>query len=122
MVKVRGPLFSQDASGKFADAVVFQHNIYGVYVRRKELSRKTNTIKQVFYNAEYSNAIETWRRCTQSIRDIYKEGKKLYNLNAMQSFVKEFLSKRFNAVYNYAVYGHTVYGQYNASCIKKTIL
>lgn len=121
MVKIKGPLFSVDAAGKFADAVVFQHNIYGVFVRRKEVKRKTNSIEQIFQNAEYSNAIDDWRNATQEVKNIYRKARKILNLSALAGFVKEWFSYRYNANYNYARYGHTIYGQFHDTQLKENI-
>jgi hypothetical protein len=118
MVKVRGPMFSLDAAGKFGH-VVFQHNIFGVYVRRKELFRKTNTLPQVVQNAEYSMAIDDWRTSTQSIKNIYREVARDMKLGPFQAFVKVWFSLHYNAVYGYGRYGHTLYGEYHGTELKQ---
>jgi len=118
MVKIRGPMMSIDASGKFADCIVFQHNIYGVYVRRKEIERKTNTFAQVVQNAEYSNAIDDWRTSTYTIKQIYRQVGRELKQGPMQSFIKVWFSLRNNAVYGYARYRHTIYSEYHGTELK----
>lgn len=121
MVKIKGPLMSVDASGKFADSIVFQHNIYGIYVRRKEVKRPVNTFYQLFQNAMFSEAIENWRRAKDEIKKLYEEKRELLGLTGYSAFLKEWFSYTNNAVYGYGKYGITTYGVFHNTMLKKNI-
>jgi len=61
MAKIRGPLHSDSASGKFADALVFATNKGRAYCRQLVTPKNPMTFKQLAIRAVVTDASQAWK-------------------------------------------------------------
>lgn len=75
MTKIRGPLLSLIASGRFAGNVVFRNTPHGPVATRFHFPGSANTVTpsaaQLANRANYGSLVASWRALTQPQRDLW---------------------------------------------------
>ncbi len=71
MPKVKGPLFSLEASGTYADALTFHQSATGPQVRKKPTPTGPQTLAQQLHRAKVSDMAATWRAQTTATRNAW---------------------------------------------------
>ncbi|MFW6016083.1 MAG: hypothetical protein ACOCRK_06565 [bacterium] len=73
MAKVTGPLFSINASGQFADSLVFS-NWKGInVVKKKGISTRKSTAKQNLVKLAFAECAKVWNNLSEEEKKMWDE-------------------------------------------------
>ena len=112
MVRVKGPMFSFEANGKFADALVFQKNLYGPMVRVHVPRNPHTSILQAAWRSEFGEAFEAWRSLPGFLKRVYSDEAKRQKLAGNSLFLREFSQIVAGSMSGIAVSGWTYCGYF----------
>lgn len=98
MAKVRGPLYSIDARGVIADAMVFGGWKGIKWVRQQFIPQNPKTVDQVAQRLIFSQAITSWHDLTDEEKADWQTAieAKGYTMSGFNFFVSEYINSMRN--------------------------
>lgn len=93
MAIVRGPLYSIDARGVIADAMVFGAWKGKKWVRGQFIPQNPKTAGQVAQRLIFTQAVDGWRALTTDQKDDWQDGieRKGYTMSGFNFFMSEYI-------------------------------
>lgn len=93
MAKVRGPLYSIDARGVIADAMVFGGWKGIPWVREQFYPQQPRTVDQVAIRTIFTQAVTRWHDLTDAQKTGWQTGieRKGYRMSGFNFFVSEYI-------------------------------
>jgi len=88
MAKVKGPLFSLEASGSVAKTVVYSKWKGRQYVRQHTIPLNPQSAKQVNVRTAMTLLVAYWQPLAQGVKDLYDTEGKKFQLSGFNYFVK----------------------------------
>lgn len=110
MVKIKNPLFSGGASGKFGESLIFSMRNSGPQVRTQRAPTASRSVAQVARNQEFSAAIAAWNLLDNGEKAVMNARAALSNLTGYNLLISEFVPGDTFAIYGLATYGMAVMG------------
>ncbi len=88
MAKVKGPLFSLEASGSVAKTVVYSKWKGRQYVRQHTIPLNPQSEKQVNVRTAMTLLVAYWQSLAEAVQDLYTAEGKQFNYSGFNYFVK----------------------------------
>jgi len=116
MAKITGPLYSQNASGKIGERLVFSNRASGQQARYQRAQKDVVTTARTAQRTRYQDAVSSWENLDDVTKSIFvtlaSHGLRYTGYNL---FVKLYLLNGIigndESIYGYRNYGLTVYGK-----------
>lgn len=106
MVKIKGPLFSESASGSVTPCMTFSNRKSGQQVRFQKKQKDVISTKRTAQRAVYSNIKDMWNSLRFSEKEVYNKRAKGSVLSGYNLFLKQNMLTVQDSLYIY-VGGYT---------------
>ena len=93
MPRVKGPLFSMEASGSLKKTIIYSHLRHRPYVKSHTVPNNPKTVKQVNMRKALALVIEEWQSETDPYQDDFVQFGKQFNLTGTNIYMQRALDQ-----------------------------